>query len=41
MCFLALSYSTQFNKHIEDIREKHTFSLVMVFEEVGGDLQRK
>lgn len=40
MCFLALSCSTQFNKHIEDIQEKHTFSLVMVFEE-GERLTQK
>lgn len=33
MCFLALSCSTQFNKHIEDIQEKHTFSLVVMVEE--------
>lgn len=35
MCFLALSCSTQFNKHTEDIQEEHTFSLVMVVEEWG------
>lgn len=35
MCFLALSCSTQSNKHIEGIQEKHTFSLAMVVEEEG------
>lgn len=40
MCFLALSCSAQFNKHIEDIQGKHTFSLVMVVEE-GERLTKK
>lgn len=36
MGFLALSCSTQFNKHIEALQEKHTFSLAMVLEEEGA-----